>query len=122
LVRHYWVLAKLVITVLATGLLIMHQFSAVAVAAEHVLGTAAGALPSAGRLGIKLITDASLAILALLTTTALAVYKPPGLTSSSWRAGLSPGLKTLLAVLGAILIAAVTMHLTGLAGHGHGHT
>lgn len=137
LVRHYWVLTKLLLTVLATGLLLLHQFAAVAVAAEHVLGSAAGTLPNAGRLGIQLVVDASLAILALLTATTLAVYKPVGLTRYGRRKqrefGKSPrqggneatgdgpsiGLRIFLAVLGAIVIVFVVMHLTGLAGRGH---
>jgi hypothetical protein len=119
LFRHYWVVAKLVITVAASGLLILHQFTAVAAAASRVLGAVAVGLPSAGRTGIQLVLDSSLAIIALLTAATLAVYKPPGLTSANWRNGLSPGLRTFLAVIGAIVVVAVVVHVSGLSEHGH---
>lgn len=137
LLRHYWVIAKFLLTILATALLLLHQYSAVAVAAERILGAAAGTLPSASRIGVQLVVDASLAVLALLTATTLAVYKPRGLTSYGRRnqegpgkssrhlgseaAGRRPslGLKILLALLTAIVVVFVTVHLTGLTGH-HG--
>lgn len=139
LFRHYWVIAKFLLTVLATGLLLLHQYTVVTVAARRVLGTTAGLLPSAGRLGIQLVVDASLAILVLLTATTLAVYKPQGLTSyarrqQSARSTLprqlaieanppSLGLKIFLGVIAAIVVVFVVVHLTGLAGglEGHGH-
>src|SRR5262249_28370380 len=81
LLRHYWVVTKFLVTVLATALLLLHQYSAVATATKRVLGAAAGTLPSAGRFGTQLVLDAGLALLVLLTATTLAVYKPCGLTS-----------------------------------------
>ena len=135
LLRHYWVVTKFLVTVLATALLLLHQYSAVAMAAKRVLATAAGTLPSAGRFGTQLVFDASLALLALLTATTLAVYKPRGLTSygrrklcersksSPWAESeptdraASLGLKILLAVLGAIVAAFIIVHLAGLTGH-----
>jgi hypothetical protein len=115
LLRHYWVLSKLLLTILATGLLLLHQFGAVDRAAREVLGGAAGTLPSAGRLGIQLLVDASLAILVLLTTTALAVCKPRGLIGERQSVGFS----LFLGLLSAIIVTFVAMHLAGLAGH-HG--
>jgi hypothetical protein len=117
LLRHYWVLSKLLITILATGLLLLHQFGAVESAARDVLGAAAGTLPSAGRLGIQLLVDASLATLALLANTALAVFKPRGLTN----ARPSIGFRVFLGAIGAIVVTFVAMHVSGLAGH-HGTT
>lgn len=139
LLRHYWVVVKLLLTVLATGLLLMHQYTSVSVAAVRVLGAAAGTLPSAGRLATQLVVEASLAILVLVTATALSVYKPEGLTSygrrklqersplprqlstATIRNRTSLGLKILLATVGVISAAVVVMHLTGLAGSHHGH-
>ncbi len=107
-------------------------------AAKRVLGTAAGTLPSAGRLGIQLVVDASLAVLALQAVTTLAVYKPRGLTSYGlrkqaertklpWQLGTevtgdgpSIGLKILLVVLAAIAVVFVAVHLAGLTGHDPG--
>ncbi len=80
LFRHYWVLAKFTLTIGATTLLLLHQFTAVAAAARRVSGAAAGTLPEVGRLGTQLVGDAGLAVLVLLVTTILSVYKPWGKT------------------------------------------
>jgi hypothetical protein len=137
LFRHYWVVAKLVLTVLAAGLLMLHQFSAVAKAARRV-GDITAAMPTAGAVGTQLLVDASLAVLVLLAITALSVYKPIGLTWYGRRALLERvkvpgrtsrlvalesgfGFKILLAVLGTIAVLFVVMHMTGLAGGHIGH-
>jgi len=62
--------------------LAVHQFTAVAEAAKLVSGAAGGTLRSAelGRVGIQLVADSGLALLVLLATTTLAVYKPWGMT------------------------------------------
>lgn len=86
LVRHYWVLVKLTLTVLATLLLILHQFTAVERAAEMAAGSADGPSVELTGLGSQLVMDASLAIAVLLTTTALSVYKPWGRTPYGIRA------------------------------------
>ena len=129
LFRHYWVLSKLLLNLLATLLLIVHQYSAVAVAARHVLTVSAGALPSVGRLATQLVFDSSMAALTLLAATALAIYKPKGLTAYGRRrlpgrdhspdrteAGSSIGFRLLLGTIGAVLGVLVMVHLTGLAG------
>lgn len=76
LFRHYWVLFKLVLTVIATTVLLiyMETFSLVAsVAADPSadLGVVRNASP---------VLHAALALLVLLVATALAVYKPRGTT------------------------------------------
>lgn len=80
LIRHYWVLVKFALTVGATVLLLLHQFTAVAAAARRVSETGSDALPNVGRLGTQLVGDAGLAVLVLLVTTVLSVYKPWGRT------------------------------------------
>ena len=78
LFRHYWVLAKLVLTVLATVLLLVHTQPI-----GHLGGVAAGggALgPDLGGMRIQLVVDACAALLVLLVTTTLSVYKPRGTT------------------------------------------
>lgn len=78
LFRHYWVVIKLVITALATVLLLVH-LQPVAAMAELALATDVG--PSdMNAMRIQLIADAAAALLALLVTTVLSVYKPRGLT------------------------------------------
>ncbi len=83
LFRHYWVLAKLVITVVATGLLLLHARAVAfraSVAAETSLSGA-----DFHRVRIQLVADATLASAALIVTTALAVYKPRGMARYAWR-------------------------------------
>jgi predicted permease len=78
LFRHYWVLFKLLITVFATIILLVHlqPIGYVAgIAAERALGS--GELR---QLRIQLAADAGAALLALVVTTTLGVYKPRGLT------------------------------------------
>lgn len=131
LFRHYWVLSKLALNLLATALLVLHQYSAVAVAARRALAAPAGALPNVGRLSTQLAFESSLAVLALLTATALSIYKPAGVTAygqsrlagrsrsndaSGAAAGASVGMKFLLAIVGAVLAVAAMVHLTGLGG------
>src|SRR5687768_3340719 len=78
LFRHYWVLAKFLITILATILLLVHM-QPVGHLADVVAETtlAHGALAG---LRVQLVADAGAALLALLVATALSVYKPRGMT------------------------------------------
>jgi len=81
LFRHYWVLFKLLITVLATIVLLLYMetFSFMAgVAADPSadLGVVRNASPR---------LHAALALLVLLVATVLAVYKPRGMTRYGWR-------------------------------------
>src|SRR5437764_8176909 len=75
LFRHYWVLVKFTLTIGATILLLLHQFTAVARAANGAAGVASGTLPEIGRLGTQLVGDAGLAVLILVVTATLSVYK-----------------------------------------------
>ncbi|UKA68372.1 DUF2269 domain-containing protein [Arthrobacter sp. FW306-05-C] len=83
LFRHYWVLIKLVITALATALLLVH-LQPVTTMAEISLATDLGPSAMSG-MRIQLVADAGAAILALLVTTVLSVYKPRGLTRHGQR-------------------------------------
>jgi hypothetical protein len=79
LFRHYWVVAKLLINVVATGVLLIYM---------QTLGDLAGVARQATLSGADLgllrsptaVVHAGLALLLLLTATALAVYKPRGRT------------------------------------------
>lgn len=78
LFRHYWVLIKLLMTVVATLILLLHTrpIGLVAgVVAETTLSSG-----DLGRLRVQLVFDAGAALLALLVTVALSVYKPRGMT------------------------------------------
>jgi hypothetical protein len=78
LFRHYWVVAKLVITLPSTLILLMHTQ-----AIRYMAGAAAERVLASGdlrQLRIQLAADAGAALLALIMTTTLSVYKPRGLT------------------------------------------
>ncbi len=78
LFRHYWVLVKLLITILATIILLVHMQPI------SYMGSVAAATPlsSADLRGLRtqLVADAGAALLALLVATTLSVYKPRGMT------------------------------------------
>lgn len=79
LLRHYWVLVKLVMTVLATALLLVHMQ-----VADRVAGAAAqSALAGADLVGmrVQLVADAGAALVVLLVAVTLSVYKPRGRVS-----------------------------------------
>ncbi|MBI4287028.1 MAG: hypothetical protein HY671_01205 [Chloroflexi bacterium] len=83
LFRHYWVLAKLVLTILATFLLLVHTqpIGVVADAAAETTWSSA----ALRHLRIQLVADASAALVVLLVATTLSVYKPRGVTPYGWR-------------------------------------
>jgi hypothetical protein len=83
LFRHYWVLVKLLITILATILLLVHM-QPVGHLARVVAETTLASGELAG-LRVQLVADAGAALLALLVATALSVYKPRGMTRYGWR-------------------------------------
>ncbi|HKQ05646.1 MAG TPA: hypothetical protein VJ464_10975 [Blastocatellia bacterium] len=83
LFRHYWVLAKFLITILATIILLVHTQPIGILAGMARETTVSNA--NVGRLQIQLVADAGLALLALLVATTLSVYKPRGLTSYGQR-------------------------------------
>lgn len=81
LFRHYWILFKLLITVVATAVLLayMRTFTLLADVASDP------------RVPLNLVRNVSpalhagLALLVLLVATVLAMYKPRGMTSYGWR-------------------------------------
>lgn len=83
LVRHWWVVAKLLLTVASTLVLLLHlaPISDVAtVAAEGPLDSS-----DARGLRVQLVANAAAALVALLAATALSVFKPKGLTAHGRR-------------------------------------
>ncbi|QYN40196.1 DUF2269 domain-containing protein [Pseudonocardia sp. DSM 110487] len=78
LVRHYWVLAKLVLTVMATLILLQEASVVGRLAALAVAQADPRELPS------TLVHSAG-GLLVLLTAAVLSVFKPRGLTRYGWR-------------------------------------
>ena len=79
LFRHYWIVAKLGVTVLATGILLVHTQLIGRLAAAATSGALSGS--DLRQLRIQLIADAGAGLVALLVATVLSVYKPWGLTA-----------------------------------------
>ncbi|MEU0396478.1 hypothetical protein ABZ208_27530 [Streptomyces sp. NPDC006208] len=76
--RHYWVIAKLLITVLATLLLLVHMQPV-----GHLADAAAPTALAGGELAgmrIQMIADATAALLGMLAAAVLSVFKPRGVT------------------------------------------
>jgi hypothetical protein len=78
LFRHYWVLAKFLLTIFATIILLLHTRPISYIAAVAAETTLSGA--DLRRLRIQLVADAGAALLVLLVNTTLSVYKPRGMT------------------------------------------
>ena len=78
LFRHYWVVVKLVLTVMATLLLLLHTQPIGHLGAVAASGARFGA--DLERMQVQLVVDAAAALIVLLGATVLAVYKPRGLT------------------------------------------
>jgi hypothetical protein len=76
LVRHYWVVVKLVLTAVATFLLLQHLTPV-----DRLSDAAsAGTLASFGRMRTQVLAYACGGLVILITAMTLAIYKPPGLT------------------------------------------
>lgn len=81
LLRHYWVLVKLLITVPATVVLLLHAQPISFLARVAGDPTLSGA--DVGRLRTQLLAAAIAALAVLLVATALSIYKPRGRTTLS---------------------------------------
>ncbi|MBB1261722.1 hypothetical protein [Streptomyces alkaliterrae] len=79
LLRHYWVVAKLGLTVLAVGLLLLHTRPVGQLAAASALD---GSLEG---LRVQLVVDAAAGLVLLAVITMLSVFQPRGLTPYGWR-------------------------------------
>ena len=78
LFRHYWVIAKLMINLLATTLLLVHMRP---ISQMAFMARDAALSPSDHRqLQIQLVADAGLALVAFVVAATLSVYKPRGIT------------------------------------------
>ncbi len=75
LFRHYWVLAKLLLTIVATIVLLMYTQTI-----SYIAGIAAESADLRELRNPSPVLHAGVALLVLLATTTLAVYKPRGMT------------------------------------------
>ena len=83
LFRHYWILAKLLITILSTIIMQVHlrpiSLLAVAAAQATILNAELHGLQ------VQMVIASAAALAALLAATTLGVYKPRGFTPYGWR-------------------------------------
>lgn len=91
LFRHYWIVAKLALTVAATAVLLFHlpTVTHMAQAASETTLTPAALGPTR----VQLVVHAGGGLLVLLTTTTLSIYKPWGRTPYGRRKALQPALR-----------------------------
>jgi len=127
LFRHYWVVVKFMLTILATVLLLLHTQPIGLLASAARETTLSGA--DVGRLQIQLVGDAIAALMALMVNVTLSVYKPRGLTPHGRRKLLETRahradtggdggraalwLKVLTAIVVALILLFVILHLAG---------
>ena len=121
--RHYWVVAKLGINLVAIAILLLHMrpIGILARAAEeHDLLDG-----NLSKLQLQLVVNAAAAMIVLLVATGLSIYKPRGLTPYGVRtamnigraAGTSPTpmwVKTVCWLVGGTVLTIVALHLAGL--------
>lgn len=131
LFRYNWVVMKFGLTILATILLLVHQFKAIARAAQRVSGAAANQLFANNfvPLKVELVQKSTLAVVLLLVIAALGVYKPWGLTAYGRRklqtqsaarhtdSATPLGVKIFYAAAGLLVFVILVLHLSG---HGMG--
>lgn len=78
LLRHYWVLLKLVLTVIATTVLLIETRTVTALAEAATSATDPGDLPNT-------LVHSVGGLVVLTVVLVLSVFKPPGLTRYGWR-------------------------------------
>ena len=84
LFQHYWVIAKLLINLLATVILLLYMESLGALADLAVEAEGAASVP-ADLQSPSPVLHAGAALVLLAIATALSVFKPAGLTRYGWR-------------------------------------
>ncbi len=83
LFRHYWILAKLLITILSTLIMQAHMLPISRLADAAARATLSNS--ELRQLQFQMVIASAAALLALLAATALGVYKPRGMTQYGWR-------------------------------------
>lgn len=131
LFRHYWVVTKLLLTIMATLILLLHTQPIdrlAEVAAQTTLATG-----DLRQVRLQLIGDASAALFVLLVTTGLSVYKPWGMTPYGMRQSFDatdgphasgrriarPSGRYVLIGSAAFVVLILLLHLFGVGLHGH---
>jgi hypothetical protein len=83
LIRHYWVIVKLIISVLSAAVLVLHMQPIAYMAHQATINSV-----STGEfdgLRIQLMANGAMALMALVVATVLSIYKPKGITRYALR-------------------------------------
>jgi hypothetical protein len=118
LIRYFWVLAKLALTVIATIILLRYMSTT-----GRALNTLSDpGSPTAGMLSLRsrAVLHATGGLLVLLTTTTLSVYKPWGRTPWAHNEAKSTMPLLVFGAVGFLILLALLHHVMGGA-HMHGH-
>lgn len=116
LFQHWWVAVKLLLSLVTTGLLLLHQYAAVAEAARRVAETPAPGVRDLGGLGTQLVADSVAAFVILAGITAISVFKPWGRVREG---GGSPALALVVGGIVVFVVVFVVVHALGGGLH-HG--
>ena len=136
LFRHYWIVTKLMLTALATIILLVHTQPIDRIAAVALIRDLSR--NDLWQLRLQLIGDASAALFVLFVTTTLSVYKPWGMTPYGLRKqyeganaplrpafardrqarGARQGRNVVLAII-AFVVLLLLLHLAGGGLHEH---
>lgn len=81
LLRHYWVVSKLVINVAASAVLLLYMQTL-----DHLAGLASADADLDALRSPSPVLHSAAALVLLVVATVLSVYKPKGLTRRGWRA------------------------------------
>ena len=131
LFRHYWIVVKLILTIVAIIILLVHM-QPINYMADIATGTSLSNSDFRG-LRIQLIADAGAALLVLLIVTTISVYKPWGRTTfglskpDDQNKKVAPvqtpktkkpwGLYVLVGLIMLVILAFIFLHLTGVLGN-----
>ena len=125
LLNHYWIIVKLILTLGATILLILHLRPIEQLA--HIAGTAE-IIAQPGQ-QMQMIADSAAAIVVLLVIITISVYKPWGRTALSVKSTNQPFTsqatnsrsfrKWMIVAVITLLFFIIIKHLTGGGMHGH---
>jgi hypothetical protein len=129
LFRHYWIVTKLLLTILATIILLVHTAPIDRVAALAAVSTLSSG--DLSQLRLQLVGDASAALFVLFGTTMLSVYKPWGMTPygvrrqyeeteapAAIRRSRPAGRYVLIGIIALVLLV-LALHLFGVGLHVH---
>ncbi len=83
LIKHYWIVVKLILTMGSTVLLVLHLQP---IAELSKIASVSGTLIAAPKLQMQMIADSGAALLVLIAITAISIYKPWGKTGFVFKA------------------------------------